>query len=168
MILQEGQLRFDFSGAVKAKKMDGDKSPMPPLMKTVDFLVEEDYRILLVEVKDTSDSKVTVTNRDDFMRRLKSNELVKNNLVPKCRDTYTYLHLMCQDDKPLIYVVVLSMYEHTEKPDFFGPLQAKLRTGLKKEGRHPWKRPYVLECVFLNVAGWNKRFAYTATRIYET
>ncbi len=167
MILQEGQLRFDFSGALRAMKMDGQNSPMPNLMKKVDFLVEETDRILLVEVKDPSDSQVTATNRDDFMRRLKSNELVTNNLVPKCRDTYTYLHLMCQDDKPLIYVVVLSMYEHTQKPERFGPLQDSLRRGVKKEGPARWERQYVRDCVVLNVAGWNKRFAYTATKTYE-
>jgi len=164
MILREGQLDFDFTGALHARRMDGQGSPMPGRMRKVDFLVEEGERVLLVEVKDPSDTRTSASNRRDFIPRLRSGRLINESLVPKCRDTYTYLHLMRQDDKPLLYVVLLSLYEHVLRPDFFGPLQARLAARLRKEAKRPWAREYVSSCLVVNMAGWNAIFPYRLTR----
>jgi len=164
VIIREKQLAFDFTGALDAHRMDGPESPMPDRMRKVDFWVEEEERVLLVEVKDPSDTRTTVKNREDFIPGLKSGRLVNESLVPKCRDTYTYLHLMQQDSKPLLYVVLLSLYEHIPRPEVFGPLQARLAARLKKEAKRPWARQYVTGCIVVNMAGWNAVFPYRVTR----
>lgn len=164
MILREGQLEFDFADCVKATRMDGSDSPMPETMRKVDFIIEEQDRVLLVEVKDPSDTHTSQRNREKFIRRLNSGQLINENLVRKCRDTYTYLHLMEKDSKPFTYVVLISLYEHKAKKDLFGPLQDKLRKRLRKEGRQPWKRRYVAACIVVNMAKWNELFPYPAAR----
>lgn len=58
MKIQEGELPFDFSGARSVDKLDKEGVPQPHNMKFVDFVIEEDERILLVEVKDPSSFRI--------------------------------------------------------------------------------------------------------------
>jgi hypothetical protein len=168
MIMREGQLEFDFSGAVAATRMDGPDSPMPQRMRKVDFLVEEEGRLLLVEVKDPWNPATPLTARQDFLRRMRSGNLVNDSLVPKCRDTYTFLHLMHNEVlKPRIYIVVLGRYERRAKLELFGPLTVELRRRLKKENgaKRSWVRHYVNDCFVVSVEGWNKVFpSYPVSR----
>jgi hypothetical protein len=164
MKVREGQLVFEFPDDVRVERMDGADSPVPETMKKVDFAIEEPERILLVEVKDPSDYGTAETNRTDFVRRLKSGPLVNETLVPKCRDTYTFLHLMGRDAKPLLYVVLISTYDHKESAPHFHALKQKLAARLKKEGKLAWKRPYVTGCVVVNTEGWKQHFHYEVTR----
>lgn len=164
MTLREGQLVFDFTGSVAAEKWDVPGTPVPETMRKVDFVVEEEDRFLFVEVKDISDTRTTESARAGFIDKLKSGPLVNENLVPKCRDTWAYLHLMNRDSKPIVYVVLFSAYEHTEKPDFFAGLLEKLRKRLAKEGKQPWKRRYSQDCAVANMRQWNRRFQYRVWR----
>jgi len=164
MILREGQLEFDFSGSLSAMKVDGPGTPIPETMKKVDFVVEEAERSLLIEVKDPSDTRTTARGRASFARDLKGGKLVNEILVPKCRDTYTYKHLMGEDGKPFVYIVLVSLYEHTVRPELFGPLNDKLRSRLRREGRRNWTKLYVADCMVVNVAMWNQRLPYRITR----
>ena len=135
-------------------------------MRKVDFFVEERDRILLVELKDISDTATTRTHREKFIKDLKSKTLIREKLVPKCRDTWTFLHLMALDNKPILYVVVITLYENDPTPALFGALMTQLSKRLKKEETQAWKRPYVSGCVILNLNGWNQSFPrYRATRI---
>jgi len=162
MTLTEGQLAFDFTGCFRAWRLD--QEGIPETMKNVDFVVEESDRILLIEVKDPSDPRTTETARQSFVQNLKSKQFVNVTLVPKCRDSYTYLHLMADDRKPLVYIVILSLYEHTDRPDLFVGLQERLKLRLRKEGKKKWERQFVQDAVVLNISMWNRRFSYQADR----
>ncbi|MGO9123042.1 MAG: hypothetical protein ACLQPD_36155 [Desulfomonilaceae bacterium] len=165
MILREKRLQFDFRGCIHAEKFD-ENPAVPNVMKKVDFLVEEQDRILLVELKDISDTATTRTNRENFIRNLKSKNLIHQTLVPKCRDTWTFLHLMDLDDKPILYIVVITLYENDPRPAVFGGLMSELSKRLRKEATKAWQRRYVSRCVILNLNGWNKSFPrYRAQRI---
>lgn len=164
MILREGQLEFDFTGSLAANKVDGPGTDIPETMKKVDFVVEEAERSLFIEVKDPSDARTTAEGRASFARGLKGSKLINETLVPKCRDTYTFKHLMGEDGKPFIYIVLISLYEHTDKPELFGPLNDKLRSRLRREGKRRWNKPYVADCMVVNVAIWNQKLPYPVTR----
>ena len=88
MIFDEGDLRFDFSKAVNAKKFDDSSHGLSYCMKAVDFIVELEDRILFVEAKDPQHPKSTPEQRKSFLEKLKSRELINNELVPKCRDRF--------------------------------------------------------------------------------
>ena len=165
MILREKRLQFDFRGCVYAEKFD-ENPTVPNIMKKVDFFVEERDRILLVELKDISDTATTRTNREKFLKDLKSKALIREVLVPKCRDTWTFLHLMDLDNKPIVYVVIITLYENNPRPAQFGGLMSQLNKRLGKEGTKAWQQPYVSGCVILNLNGWNQSFPrYRAVRI---
>lgn len=157
MIVREGRYEFDFTNSLRAIAWDGPGTPVPETMKKVDFVVEEPARWLLVEVKDPSNPNTSETQRQAFLHRLKSKAFVNDTLVPKCRDTWTYMHLMLMDPKPIHYVVVITLFWNRQ-PDRLMIVQKLLRKRLKKEGKEKWKRPYVQECVVLNISGWHKKF----------
>ncbi|MEW6530470.1 MAG: hypothetical protein AB1473_06520 [Thermodesulfobacteriota bacterium] len=162
MTLTEGHLVFDFTGSISAKRLD--QEGCPETMKNVDFVVEEPNRTLLIEVKDPSDPHTTETARQNFVQDIKSKRFVNETLVPKCRDSYTYLHLMGNNRKPFVYVVLLSLYENKDKPDVLTGLQERLKQRLRKEGKKRWVRQYVQDAVVLNISMWNRQFAYHAER----
>ena len=88
MILQEGALRFDFSGALEAFKFDEQDKTSPTChglshcMKAVDFVVEYADHYLFVEVKDPQRPNYYDSEQDE-------SALVKS-LVTKFRDTFLY------------------------------------------------------------------------------
>jgi hypothetical protein len=121
----------------------------------VDFVVEEPSGLLLVEVKDPSESGATPRSRAEWLRRLRCDSLVNETLVPKCRDSYTYLHLMERDDKPITYLVVLGLCGlPTVTAAHLQQLNTRLRARLAKEAAQPWKRAYAPNCAIVNVADW--------------
>ncbi|MBD3286372.1 hypothetical protein GF359_07445 [candidate division WOR-3 bacterium] len=146
MILSEGNIQFEFPRG--SYKLDNLSNP-PQGMMLVDFVVEETERTLLIEVKD--------------LGKLRSN-IISNNLVPKCRDSYCYLHLMREDRKKFLYVVLI-LYK-PESPLLMN-FADRLRSRLRKETDKPWKREYVSDCVALtSIEKWNTYFPeYQATAI---
>jgi hypothetical protein len=165
LILEEKQLRFDFTGCIRAEKYD-ENPAVPNLMKKVDFLVEEPNRILLVEVKNVLNPGTGRADREKFIRELKSKKLIYDGLVPKCRDSWAFLHLMALDNKPIYYAVVIDLYPNNVSPELFGPLMNALAKRLRKESTAPWKRPYVCGSAILSLVAWNQEFPnYRASRI---
>lgn len=164
MKFEHGQLIFDFTGCVSVEEFDRPGTPVPETMKKVDFVVQEPDRILLVEVKDPSNTATTAANRQEFIHNMKSGPLVHQDLVPKCRDNYTYLHLMNADCKPLVYVALIALYENQDKPVVLLALHDKLKKCLRQEVRDVWTRQYVSDCAVVNVKKWNQRFPYSVTR----
>ncbi|MCD6326412.1 hypothetical protein J7M28_02505 [bacterium] len=156
---QEGELHFDFHGCVSVEKLDRQGVSAPHGMKLVDFLVEETRRTLLVEVKDPSQIPVPKSERSKFVKKLQGKELINHELVPKYRDSYCFLHLMEQDSKPFLLIVVLG----TDALPTVGPVELlecrrRLLARLRKECDRPWKYQYVADCVVLTEATWPRHF----------
>jgi hypothetical protein len=91
---------------------------------------------------------------------LSDNSVLTQELTPKARDSYSFLHLMEKDRKPFKYIVLIGL-------DAFDPIQQKaVLTGFKDrlmadircEAYEAWKRKHIADCVVLSVDSWNKLF----------
>lgn len=163
---QEGEIALDFSSAANYFKLDEQGVARPEGMKLVDFVVEGEDRILLVEIKDPSDAGTTAEGRREFAKRLQTNLLVNTDLTPKARDSYCYLHLMEQDKKPCLLVFLLGLEALNTEPALLMGLRERLLRRVRHESDQPWVRRYVSDCVVVGLDGWNEAFPmYPASRV---
>ncbi len=164
--VRERDLEFDFVGAIRVTRVDVQGVPIPKRMRFVDFLVEEEKRALLIEVKDPSYVTATEAARQAFVRSLIGDELIHDKLVPKARDSYTLLHLMKQDSKPFLYVVVLGLKGIVDDLTFLPSFKDRLLGRLRHEAEEPWVRQYVTDCVVVTPEQWSTHFPdYALNRI---
>ena len=163
---QEGEIALDFSSAAHHFRLDEQGVARPEGMKLVDFVVEDEDRILLVEIKDASDAGTTEKDRLAFARKLQTNQLVNESLTPKARDSYCYLHLMAQDKKPCLLVFLLGLEALDTEPALLMRLRERLLQRVRHESDQPWVRRYVSDCVVVGLDGWNMTFPmYPASRV---
>jgi hypothetical protein len=151
-----------------AEKLDAPGKRRPQGMQVVDFVIEEAQRILLLEIKDPSSSRAPAETRPsqlaDFARRMKDDTLIAHDLVPKARDSYCFLHLMCRDAKPMLYVVVLGLAAYEPERALLLGFKDRLLRRLRHEADEPWKRAYVQDCVVLTESRWATAFPEHALR----
>lgn len=152
-------LEFHFKDDSFYEELDKQGIPLPK-MKLVDFWIERDKDILLVEIKDPSNHSTPESNRADYLKRLIGNELISNELVPKARDSYTYLHLMNLDKKPFKYIVLLGIdsYSSNEQKIVMGAFKERLLSKIRWEAKEPWKKQYIEDCFAMSIETWNKKF----------
>jgi hypothetical protein len=172
---QEGELRFDFSEAIASEKLDAPGKPLPEGMQLVDVVVEENERLLLIEVKDPSarprgDNPQAIEalkkERIAFLKKLRDDSLISKELTPKARDSYTFLHLMGRDDKPMRFVFLLGAAEMKLEPALLLGFKDRLLARLRKETDQAWTRAYVTDCLVLTEATWAMAFPkYALTRV---
>ena len=158
---QNADLEFSFPDELAWHELDRQGVRLPVQMKFVDLVIERGKDVLLVEIKDPSNKRAPAAERQSYFKRLLDNSIVTQELTPKARDSYTFLHLMERDGKPFKYVVLIGL-------DAFDPAQQKaLLTGFKDrlladircETDTPWRRHHIADCVVLSVDTWNKTFA---------
>lgn len=163
--VQEGELNFDFSGATAVDRLDVQDQPIPHGMALVDFVVEETGQILLIEIKDPSQSGASERERARFAKKLEHETLIHQELVPKARDSYAFLHLMERDTKTFLYVVVLGLETLPDKAALLVNFKDRLLKRIRHEGREPWRRQYVKDCVVLTPKIWPEHFpGYSLSR----
>ncbi|MGV0961986.1 MAG: hypothetical protein ACOYB1_19340 [Limnohabitans sp.] len=157
---KSAELLFNFPDELSWSELDKQGVKLPVRMKFVDIVIEREHDILLVEIKDPSHSKCPDKERNSYLKRLVDNSVLTDELTPKARDSYLYLHLMERDGKPFKYVVLLGL-------DAFDPnIQKAVMTGFKdrlmadirQESFEAWKRKHITDCVVLSVESWNKVF----------
>ncbi len=166
---EEGELIFQFHGALHVEKLDAEGRPKPTGMKLVDFVVEEEDRTLLIEVKDPSAGSVPAKERRKYAQKLSGNELIKDQLVPKVRSSYTYLHLMKRDRKPFLYVVVMGLDEYPDEKALLLGFKDRLLKNIRQEVHEPWERKYIKDCIVVTLGDWPRYFAqYPLLRESET
>jgi len=171
MIYQEENLSFDFPDDLSVIKPDKKGAEIPQGMKSVDFVIEKKDEIYLIEVKDPFQAQIPTLEKEKNIKQLcKGKSIINEIFVPKARDSYTCLHLMKKDDKPIIYIVLIAEGDFEKKND----LEILLSTGfktylerrLKKETEIPWKRKYITNCIVLTTRTWKKQFpTWTIKRI---
>lgn len=152
----EGELEFTFGGAWQAEKFDQPGASWPKGISPVDFIAEGPAELVLMEVKDPSASAVPVKNRQDFIAKMQTKELIYEELVPKARSSYGFLHLMARDTKPMRYVVVVGTENLSIQPILLMHLTTRLRVRLTKETNTAWKRKYISDCSVVSVADLGK------------
>ena len=149
-ILQEGQLLFTFGEDWTASRLDERGVPVPYGMAFVDFVVEGDNEIVLIEVKDPAASRIE-EGRRSFASRLAGQDLVNEHLAPKARDSYTYLHLMRRDTKRMRLVVALGVDGMSVQEPLLMTLNDRLCRRLRQEGQQPWEREYMKSCLVVPI-----------------
>ena len=152
MMLQEGNLQFDFIGAIQTWKVDASSGEpttchgLSHCMKAVDFIVEYDDHYRFVEVKNPpqSDRYASIRNQAELL----------GHLVGKFRDTFLYRWAENKLDKPVDYRCLVEV----DSPLLL-PLNKVLRVQLPAQ-RLParWQRPLARDCSVANLAVWNKSF----------
>jgi len=105
--VQEDDLIFDVTAAVKAEKFDdvvihGAKSTM----KRVDFIIEKDDKVIFLEVKDPD--MPGAVNPNKLKQDLQGGNLIPE-LAGKYRDSLLFTHLRGGFGKPIQYVVLINM-----------------------------------------------------------
>ncbi len=164
MKFPEGELEIDFEGALNVTRLDAKGLSIPSGFKVVDFVVEEPTRRLLVELKDPSHSNAPRAEQERFAKAMASNELSHQELVPKARGSYCYLHLMREDEKDFLLVVFLGLDQLAQDRALLLALTDKIKTRLMHEAAEPWKRRYVKDCVVLTETTWAEHMSYPLNR----
>ena len=167
---QEKELGFNFPDELKWEELDRQGAQLPQGMSFVDLVIERETDVLLVEIKDPSHSSAPEEERHLFLRQNKSDDYIRTRLVPKCRDSYTFLHLMERDGKPFKYIVLLGLeaFSTEQQKGLLGTYKDRLFGRVKQETDLPWKRNHIKDCAVLTVEKWNSVFGdWPVTRISE-
>lgn len=157
---ETAELLFNFPDDLSWSELDKQGVKLPVRMKFVDLVIERDKDILLVEIKDPSHSRSKDKDRNAYLKRLSDNSVLTQELTPKARDSYLYLHLMERDHKPFKYVVVLGLDAFDpdlQKAIMFG-FKDRLLADIREESFEAWKRKHIADCIVLSVESWNKSF----------
>lgn len=172
---REGELEFDFSAAAGVEKLDDLAKTLPVGMALVDFVIEEERRLVMIEIKDPSCNAKGGTptaeaalerERAKFVKKVQDDSLIAQELTPKARDSYSYLHLMKRDCKPIIYAFLLGADKLTLDPALLLTFKDRLLSRVRQEADKPWDRHYVADCVVLTEKTWNLAFPqYPMTRV---
>jgi hypothetical protein len=167
MTHSEGELFFDFSAARSVNKPDEPHLKKPEGWKLVDFVIEEEDRLVLVEIKDPSCEPKADTpeaqehvrrEREDFAKKIASRTWIAQDLTPKARNSYSLLHLMKRDDKPMLYVILLGAAKLSLDLPLLLAFKERLLDGLRQEVDTPWPRQYVTDCLVLTETSWSRAF----------
>jgi hypothetical protein len=154
------ELEFSFPDELIWSELDRQGVKLPVRMKFVDLVIERDNDVLLVEIKDPSISKSPDAERNKYLKRLSDNSVLTQELTPKARDSYTFLHLMKRDSKPFKYVVLIGLdaFDDAKQKALLSGFKDRLRADIKCETDTPWLRQHIADCVVLSVDSWNKVF----------
>jgi len=152
-------LQFQFPDDLTWAELDRQGVKLPK-MKLADFYIIRDRDILLVEVKDPSNKFSLPENKSEYLRRMKNDELIANELTPKARDSYTYMHLMERDSKPFKFIVLLGIdaYSKDDQVAVLATFKDRLLNSIRNESFEPWKRKYIADCFVMSISTWNSRF----------
>ncbi|ESX84907.1 hypothetical protein NKH92_24550 [Mesorhizobium sp. M0871] len=155
------ELEFSFPDDLPWHELDQQGIRLPQQMKFVDLVIERDQDVLLVEIKDPSISRCPDDERQRYFKRLADNTVLKEELTPKARDSYTFLHLMERDGKPIKFVVLIGLdaFDHEKQKALLAGFKDRLFADIKCETDTPWRRQHIADCVVLSVDIWNKTFA---------
>lgn len=175
MKMREGEFEFDFTAANTVEKLDDPAKQRPQGMQLVDFILEEERQLIMVEVKDPS-CKAKSGNpaaviaieksRREFVNKVQKDTLIADELTPKARDSYTYLHLMKRDSKPILYAFLLGADKLSLDPALLLGFKDRLLARLRQEADQPWARHYISDCVVLTEQTWSTAFPqYSLARI---
>jgi hypothetical protein len=143
-VVVEGQLEFTFPAAWGVTVFDAPGTIIPKGIQPVDFVVDRGNDVLLIEVKDPSHTRAPHAERARFLSIMQSQELTNEQLVPKARTSWSYLHLMgLHRQKPLIFIAVIGTENLSIEPMLLQGLTDRLNQRLQHEADDPWVIQYV-------------------------
>ena len=154
--LTEGNLRITFPGAMNVRKFDSPESHgLTHCMKAVDFIVEDDDRVLFIEFKDPDHPRATDEDREAFIESFRSGRL-DEDLKYKYRDSFLYEWASGNAGKPVHYWILVGLDRLTDTE-----LLARtddLTGKLPMYGPHSeeWTQPICAGCMIFNLRTWNR------------
>lgn len=158
--LAEDDLEFDFGAAIEALRFDDNALHGQSTMKRVDFVAEYEDCLVFLEVKDPD--KPSAANPGALKQKLLSGNLIPD-LAGKYRDSLWFRALSCKVNKPVHYVVLLSM--SSLEPALLLNKQDELHRSLPIMHRD-WSMPLATACVVMNLEQYKKQYgAYSVRRI---
>jgi hypothetical protein len=157
---KSAELLFEFPDEVKWEELDKQGVKLPVRMKFVDLAIERENDVLLIEIKDPSNSKSPDKERDSYLKRLTDNSLLTQELTPKARDSYSFLHLMERDNKPFKYIVLIGLdaFDPAQQKAVLAGFKDRLMADIRCEAYEAWKRKHIADCAVLSVETWNQNF----------
>ena len=157
---ENAELLFEFPDEVEWDELDKQGVKLPVRMKFVDLVIERDADVLLVEIKDPSHSKSPDKERNSYLKRLSDNSVLAQELTPKARDSYSFLHLMERDGKPFKYIVLIGLdaFDPSQQKAVLAGFKDRLMADIRCEAYEAWKRKHIADCAVLSVETWNQNF----------
>lgn len=165
---ENAELEFNFTDGVEFNELDKQGLKLPVRMKFVDLVIERENDILLIEIKDPSHSKSPDKEKNSYLKRLSNNSVLAQELTPKARDSYIYLHLMEKDKKPFKYIVLIGLdaFDSNKQKAILSGFKDRLMADIRCESFEAWKRKHISDCAVLSVDTWNEIFPdWPVTRI---
>lgn len=157
---ENAELLFEFPDGVKWDELDKQGVKLPVRMKFADLVIERDADVLLVEIKDPSHSKSPDKERNSYLKRLSDNSVLTQELTPKARDSYTFMHLMKRDGKPFKYIILIGLdaFDPSRQKAILTGFKDRLMADIRCEAYEAWKREHIADCAVLSVETWNQKF----------
>ncbi|MAF10713.1 hypothetical protein CMK11_09695 [Candidatus Poribacteria bacterium] len=153
--LRERDIEICLPSGARGRKFDV-RSTHPLLERGwsgVDFIIEDDDRILFIEVKDPDDPDATEERRATFVEGLRSGALIVS-LARKYRDSFLYEWASERVEKRVYYYVLIA---HAGLDDaVLLPRAEDLKRMLPAEGPPAWRRQIICGVAILNMDGWNR------------
>ena len=169
MILEENDLRFDFSNAIDAFVFDQMDSSLPNYhgvnnMSRVDFIVELNEAILFVEVKDPNHPDSTPEILERFLNKLDNGKLGAT-FASKFMHTFLYRWAEEKLTKPIHYLslVTLDSAQVINLSDDIIRKTPPLGVTVPR-----WRKQLFENCQVFNIDTWNDNFpSWQVTRISQ-
>lgn len=157
---ENAELEFSFPDDLRWYELDKQGVRLPVKMSFVDLVIEREDDILLVEIKDPSNTNSRPIEQKKFFKKLLDNSILAHELTPKARGSYSFLHLMMRDKKPLkfVFLVGLDAFDPEQQKAVLFGFKDRLLANIYCEAYEAWKLKYIDDCAVLSVENWNVRF----------
>ena len=153
---QEGELQIDFPIDANVRKFDDQQAHgLQHCMKAVDFIVEQDDRVLFIEFKDPDHSRARDDSSVEFRDRFTSGKL-DEDLKYKYRDSFLYEWASGNTKKPIFYYVLIGMKSLTKADLLARTDELKRKLPLDGPRSGAWNQQFVKGCVVFNLQTWNQ------------
>ena len=154
--LTEGNLQITFPPDASIRKFDNPESHgLTHCMKAVDFIVEDDDRVLFIEFKDPDHPRTKEKDRKKFVKSFKSERLIEI-LKYKYRDSFLYEWASGNAGKPIHYWILIGMDHLTETELLARTDDLKRKLPLCGPRSEAWTRPICEDCMMFNLETWNR------------
>ena len=158
MELREGELLLSIPESARATRFDGSDHGLPPCMAAVDFVIEEEDRVILLEIKDFEHTAARAHGSPPQTQKIQDDLW---SWIRKFRDSFIYLWALDRlGPKRECYVVLESRNIGRElllqiNDDFARRLPDAAR--LPEIVAQRWERHPVWRCAVLDIKEWNRR-----------
>lgn len=151
--IQEGDLIFDISSAIRVEKFDDDSlHGTKSTMKRVDFIIESADEFIFLEVKDPDIPGAK--NIESFKKQFLEGDFIPD-IACKCRDTLLFTKLRQEYTKPITYVVLVCM-EKLEDALVLPKIDA-LKSALPLSHKS-WIKDSINSCIILKLGAYKKKY----------